>query len=572
MKIVTQLTDWPSPLHRASINSFGYGGANAHAILESVDSFLPGYNDTKRVLLPDDQMKLYILPFSGSTTQSLESRVTGLAQRINEGHHYDFGNLCHTLSERRTKLNKKGFLLASPPTAKNDFVVENLVTPKKTFPRLEFGFIFTGQGAQWPQMGKELVERYTAFSNTIEYLDSILKKLPEAPRWSIKDALLETAATSKIGDATFSQPLCTAVQIGIVKLLRLWGVEPSVVAGHSSGEIAAAYAAGLVSEAHAIIIAFYRGLVMGKITSKGCMLAVGMGPEDAKALLDRNPLKNELTIACVNSPESVTISGTVKATDGLAVELQGSGVFNRKLATGGRAYHSFLMAEVGAEYESLVTEAITSVPMPTSRPDDTSSVKFFSSVGRDTDALPLFSRETYHSIRPSYWRANLENPVQFSTAIKNIVSTGKYHLLEIGPHSALQLPIKQIRTFLALPEEDLPYTPTLIRGKDADVCMKSLAGQLFLSGNDVDFLAVNSTDLDGRKDIVAVVHDLPPYQWSYSQLLWNEPRSSNELRNRKYVRHELLGSEVPASNGIERCWRNIIRPAEAPWILDHKVS
>ena len=230
------------------------------------------------------------------------------------------------------------------------------------------------------------------------------------------------------------------------------------------------------------------------------------------------------------------------------------------------------MEEVGAEYESLITRAITGLPMPTSGPDDPSSVKFFSSVGRDTEALTCFSRETYHSIRPSYWRANLENPVQFSTAIKNIVGTGQYHLLEIGPHSALQLPVKQIRTFLGLPEDDLPYTPTLVRGKDADVCMKTLAGQLFLSGNYVDFLAVNSTDFDGKKNNVSVVHDLPPYHWSYSQLLWSEPRSSVDLRNRKYVRHELLGSEVPASNGIERCWRNIFKPAEVPWILDHKVS
>ena len=572
MKIVTQLTDWPTPLHRASINSFGYGGANAHAILESVDNFLPGYNTSKREVLPVDQTRLYVLPFSASTTQSLEARITSLAQRFNSGETYDFGNLCHTLADRRTQLSKKGFLLTTPSTAKGDFSLENLVTPKKIFPRLGFGFLFTGQGAQWPQMGKELLENYVLFSNTIDYLDSILQKLPEPPSWAMRDALLEPAATSKVGEAAFSQPLCTAVQIGIVKLLRAWGVEPTVVAGHSSGEIAAAYAAGLLSEAHAMIIAFYRGHVVSKITSKGCMLALGMGPEDAKALLDRMPFQKELCVACVNSPESVTISGTMKAIDGLVAELQGASVFTRKLATGGRAYHSFLMEEVGAEYETLINRAITSLPMPTSGPDDPSAVRFFSSVGRDTDALACFSRETHHSIRPSYWRANLENPVQFSTAIKNIIGTGQYHLLEIGPHSALQLPVKQIRSFSGVPEDDLPYTPTLVRGKDADVCLKSLAGQLSLSGHFVDFLAVNSTDFDGKKSNVSVVHDLPPYHWSYTQLLWNEPRSSIDLRNRKYVRHELLGSEMPAANGIERCWRNIFKPAEVPWLLDHKVS
>ena len=572
MRIVTQLTDWPTPLHRASINSFGYGGANAHAILESVDNFLPGYNTSKRTVIPEEPTRLYVLPFSASTIKALESSITNLAQRFIAGESYDFGNLCHTLSDRRTRLSKTGFLLASPTTAKQDFKPENLITPKKDTPRLNFGFIFTGQGAQWPQMGKELLESYILFSNTVDYLDSILQKLPEAPSWRLKDALLEPAATSKVSDAAFSQPLCTVVQIGLVKLLRTWGVEPSVVAGHSSGEIAAAYAAGLLSEAHAIIVAFYRGYVVNKITSKGCMLALGMGPEDAKALIDRLPLREELCVACVNSPESVTISGSLKAVDGVLAELQGSSTFARKLVTGGRAYHSYLMEEVGAEYERLITKAATSIPMPTSGVDDPSAVRFFSSVGRDSDALACFSRETHHSMRPSYWRANLENPVQFSTAIKNIVGTGQYHLLEIGPHSALQLPIKQIKSFSALPEEDLPYTPTLLRGKDADVCLKSLAGQLFLHGHFVNFLAVNGTDFDGRNNNVSVVHDLPPYPWSYSQLLWNEPRSSIDLRNRKYPRHELLGSEVPASNGIERCWRNIFKQAEVPWLLDHKVN
>lgn len=260
MKIVTQLTDWPTKLHRASVNSFGFGGANAHVILESTDSFLPGHNVSERTPLPSDQTKLYMLPFSGSTTQSLEARVTGLAHRLSAGDIYDFNNLCHTLADRRTRMSKKSFLLATPSTALQDFSVEKLVTPKAIFSPLEFGFIFTGQGAQWPQMGKELLERYVRFSDTIDYLDSVLQKLPEPPTWTIKDALIEPAATSKVGDAAFSQPLCTAVQLGIVNLLRDWGVEPSVVAGHSSGEIAAAYAAGLLSEAHAIIVAYYRAM------------------------------------------------------------------------------------------------------------------------------------------------------------------------------------------------------------------------------------------------------------------------------------------------------------------------
>ena len=102
--------------------------------------------------------------------------------------------------------------------------------------------------------------------------------------------------------------------------------------------------------------------------------------------------------------------------------------------------------------------------------------------------------------------------------------------------------------------------------------MKALAGELYLSGHQIDFLEVNNTQFDGDKNNAAVINDLPHYHWSYTQLLWNEPRSSIDLRNRKYVRHELLGSETAAANGIERCWRNIFKPSEVPWIDDHRVS
>ena len=572
MQVVTKLTNWPTQLHRASINSFGYGGANAHAILESVDSFLPGYNDARKERFTPDKNKLYALPLSGSTTRSLEARIVDLAKRFAEGESYDFGDLTYTLADRHSKLSTRGYLLATESTARTDFSVDKLIIPKGTTTRLEFGFIFTGQGAQWPQMGKELLENYPSFANTIDYLDSVLKTLPEAPSWTIKDSLLEPAATSKIADAGFSQPLCTAVQVGIVKLLQSWAVEPSVVVGHSSGEIAAAFATGLLSEAHAIIVAFYRGYTVNKITSNGGMLAVGMDVDGAETLIDQLFLGQEICVACVNSPESVTVSGSSKSIEELMGELQGRGVFARKLATGAKGYHSFLMKEIGAEYESLVSKAVTGLPMPSEQAENKGAVRFFSTVGEGSDALATFSRETTHLLRPDYWRANLENPVQFHKAIKNIAGTGNYHLIEIGPHSALQLPIKQIRSFLGLSDDDLPYSPTLLRGKNADICMKNLAGELYLSRHPVDFLAVNDIRPPSHKNGASVVHDLPPYHWSYGPLLWNEPRSSIDLRNRKYVRHELLGSETLAANGIERCWRNILKPSEVPWMEDHRVS
>ena len=135
-------------------------------------------------------------------------------------------------------------------------------------------------------MGAELFEQYPVFAKTIDHLDSVLRGIPEAPSWTIKEALLEPAATSKVGDAAFSQPLCTAIQLGITKLLQSWDVKPKVVAGHSSGKIAAAFATGLLTEAQAIIVAFYRGYAVSKITSDGCMLAVGTNADATEMMVD----------------------------------------------------------------------------------------------------------------------------------------------------------------------------------------------------------------------------------------------------------------------------------------------
>ena len=134
-------------------------------------------------------------------------------------------------------------------------------------------------------MGRRLLDKSPVFAKTIDYLDSVLRALPEAPSWTIKEALLEPAATSKLGDAALSQTFCTAVQLGIINRLYSWNIKPVVVVGYSSGEIAAAYAADLLTEAQAIVIAFYRGYAVSKISYNGNMLAVGMSA-DAAVVLD----------------------------------------------------------------------------------------------------------------------------------------------------------------------------------------------------------------------------------------------------------------------------------------------
>ena len=131
MRIVMKTCAWPSSVHRASINSFGYGGANAHAILESVDTFLPGYNEAHQERLTSDSTKTFILPFSASARQSLEAQIIDLARQLHEGQRYDWGDLCYTLADRRSNLVEKGFLLASEASFASDIAIEKLNVPNK---------------------------------------------------------------------------------------------------------------------------------------------------------------------------------------------------------------------------------------------------------------------------------------------------------------------------------------------------------------------------------------------------------------------------------------------------------
>lgn len=369
-----------------------------------------------------------------------------------------------------------------------------------------------------------------------------------------------------IHDVTRSQPLCTAIQVALVQFLERWGLKPTTVAGHSSGEIAAAYTAGLLTAPQAIIIAYYRGHVVGKNTLKGSMMAAGMDQEVAQETIDSLGLQGSVVVACVNSPESVTLSGDEAGIEKVLQHLQGQGTFARKLNTGGRAYHSHHMKAIGEEYQRLLEIALLQYPQPVS---SNSNIRMISSVLGATAPRKL---------GPSYWRKNLESPVLFYQAIEEMAITANQHIVEIGPHSALQLPIKQIRTKLAILEDQLKYSTALTRGKNAVSCVLSLAGNLFLHGHSIDFARVNAVDLPGSKvsvDVSALektIVDLPAYKWKYDNLLHYEPRVSQEFRNRKYPHHDLLGSQLHGGDGVGLTWRNLLRIKDVPWLEDHKAS
>jgi NADPH:quinone reductase-like Zn-dependent oxidoreductase/malonyl CoA-acyl carrier protein transacylase len=413
-------------------------------------------------------------------------------------------------------------------------------------------------------MCKELFVEFPIFRNTVAEMDSVLQSLPHSPVWTLREAILEPKGTSNIMDPTQSQPTCTAIQVALVKLLDSWRIAPSAVLGHSSGEIAAAFAAGFISSAQAITIAYYRGYVVGKNILDGAMMAAGLSSDEANKIIAALQLTRQIRVACVNSPESVTVSGDASAIEVLLKHLQAEGKFARKLQTGGRAYHSHHMLTFGDEYQRLLE--VTKIGEPSSKMP--LGAIWVSSVTGE-----IISKD---SVGPSYWRKNLENPVEFAKAVTRLSQEGTYHLIELGPHSALELPVKQIRTKLNISEETMPYSSAIVRNKDAVECVLNMAGRLYLHGSPISFDRVNESIQEGNRGSklsYRVLHDLPAYRWTYAESpLWHESRSSSELRTRTHRRHELLGAKIPAGNGLEISWKNLLRVEDVPWLKDHKLE
>ncbi|KAF8846720.1 hypothetical protein BDZ45DRAFT_755700 [Acephala macrosclerotiorum] len=427
--------------------------------------------------------------------------------------------------------NVFGEVAISAPTSFELIEVFNAgkCSPARETKAPRIGFIFTGQGAQWNAMGRELYEQYPVFAATVDACDKCLAAFG-AP-FSLFYELSKDAESSNINDANISQPACTAVQLALTDLLRAWSIYPSAATGHLSGEIGAAYAAGILPLDACMAISYYRGMVALDLKTKfsnlkGSMMAVGGSQEEIAPLIKQ--LKNrEVRVACFNSPTSLTISGDEPAVDELQVLLEQRQMFNRKL-------------QVDACLHWL-------------EPPKNTAVKFHSSLlGHAVDGSTL---------QPSYWVANLTQAVRFSEALTTMLGpanghkTGVNMLVELGPHSALAGPV--------------PYASALIRKKDAVRTAVDLAGALFGKGVTVNIGAVNFPK-PGKPPALLV--DLPRYPWNHSNKYWHEGRMQQKHKTRTTPRNDILGAEAIYSNDLEPTWRNIVRTDDLPWLQHHKTQ
>lgn len=381
------------------------------------------------------------------------------------------------------------------------------------------------------------------FLNTIRRLDGYLQYVcDEVPQWTLEGQLRQSGNKERLDAAELAQPLTTAIQIALVDALASKGLCPAAVVGHSSGEIAAAYAAGAITAKEAMLIAMYRGVAATTQTKPGAMAAVGLSWAQTE-----NHLVPNVGIACDNSPNSVTISGDTDAVEMVITRVRNSGtnILARKLQVD-KAYHSHHMTEVWDHYHSLLVNCIGEKRV---------TKLFFSSV---TGGLVDFG------LGPEYWQKNMESPVLFKSAVSQILRHrigANAVFLEVGPHSALAGPLRQT---LAHKGSKASYIPTMVRSRDCSETFLSALGSLW--SLQVPFA------LEALFPSGSCLTDLPPYPWDHEESYWYESRLSKEFRQRKYQYCDLLGSRVLESTDLEPSWRNVFHLDNAPWVRDHKVE
>ncbi|KAI9054258.1 hypothetical protein LZ554_001426 [Drepanopeziza brunnea f. sp. 'monogermtubi'] len=580
LALATETQAWPAPPagqpRRASVNCFGFGGTNAHAIVES---YSPAPALHRKQLMPASTQTPMAIPLvlSANNEASLATMVSNYRDFIASNDQINLNDLAWTLQNRRSELALKvtfagpsreallanmtaiiGKTQQSPPAA-----IGTRCDHRSKSPRI-LG-VFTGQGAQWANMGRELVLSSSMAKASVVHLDAALAELPDGPAWTLEDVICDKQAGKRIDEAEFSQPVCTAVQVMLVDILRSVGHKFTTVVGHSSGEIGAAYAAGVVSASEAIKIAYYRGLhtklAQGPSGKEGTMLAAGLSHEDADEFCAQPALSGRIQVAASNAPESVTLSGDIDAIKEAKIILDDRGIFARALKVN-KAYHSQHMNPVSVPYMASLRACLINPKLPSD------GCTWVSSVTGD----PIIDEVDLKALKSVYWKDNMLKPVLFSTAVEQAVLGEEPFdfAIEVGPHTALKGPFLQ--TYKAATGVSLPYGGTLARFTNDIAAMSNCLGGLM---NHVAPSALTTSEyIQSFQSGVApaLATGLPTYAWDHSQIYWGETRYSRKYRQRSKPRHDLLGAQLPDDLEHDMRYRNTIRVSETPWLAGHKVQ
>jgi acyl transferase domain-containing protein len=533
-----RLADRTMPLGKSDqtvyvgINSFGYGGTNAHALLSSappIDELAPSAPTTGD----------YIVPLSAQSEPALKELATSFRERLaDEG--ADLSDFAYSAAVRRGHLSERlavvGRDRASLLAALDGFLTagrgDAIDTGKAPYAGTDRPvFVFTGMGPQWWGMGQELWRTEPVYQQAAREIDAIFRNIAG---FSVLEEMLKDEASSRITETQIAQPANFLIQVGLTRLLASYGIEPGAVVGHSVGEVSAAHVAGVLSLEDAIRVSHHRSRIQKKAAGTGLMLAVGLPEETVLPLLEG--MEDAVSIAAVNSPSGVTLAGRTEQIQELAALFTDQGVFNRLLQVE-VPYHSPMMVPLKEE----LLDCLAVI-----RPGQAQ--------------IPLYSTVTGQRVEgiaydAPYWYRNVRQPAHFAKAIRSLLDDDCRIFLEIGPHPVLSASLKEC---FAHARQDARSVETLRRNQPEKARVISSVAGLYVAGGRVDWSRCYP-----RSNLVR----LPNYPWQREHL-WTESDLARGDRLRD-PEHPLLGlqtsSPVPS-------WEAELNRNYLPYIDDHKID
>nr|WP_296778300.1 type I polyketide synthase [Rhodococcus sp. (in: high G+C Gram-positive bacteria)] len=545
IRIPTELEPFPDHYDRpvVAINGFGYGGTNAHVVMDTA----PPAETAEARPLP-----LRLFPLSARTdaavralanslADSLDSLVAdtdpGSADRIvraftaaawtRRAHHPVRASLSFTDSaDLLTELRE----FASGTGSTSHVVDTTGAAPV---------FVFSGMGPQWWGMARELLHAGGEFARTAQIVDDAFI---EIAGWSIIEELCRDEEHSRVTDTEVAQPANFLVQVGLVAELRAAGIEPETVVGHSVGEVSAAYVSGALSLHDALLVSCHRARLQATTAGSGSMLAVDLSEADALAYLAAagEDMAAHVSVAAINSPTAVTLAGDAPHLTTLAEALTDGGFFAKRLQVE-VPYHSHLMDPILADVADRLKNLDPQVP-----------------------ELSLFSTVTAQEVtgaqwNAAYWCDNVRKPVRFADTVSALIGRGHRVFLEIGPHPVLSGNIREILIRTGDPGTSIG---TLVRKESDAASLDTALSNLYAAGSfDGSVFAAENSPASPHMS-------LPAYPWQKTRV-WTEDAASIADRMGTDTVYPMLGDRTSAAASE---WQAELAVSQLPWLQDHVVD
>lgn len=527
----------PIPLHdlnlptKIAINSFGYGGTNAHLILGTPTTSISAGKTGSET--PDKSERL--LPITARDADALRARSEQFLHLL-ESDTVDLDDLLYTASRRRSHLSHRlavwGSSKQALKTALRDHLDGNTPEGCASGERMSQGqadvvFIYTGMGPQWHGMGRELFQDNAVFRDTLTKADQVFQTIAG---FSILDEMLRDEEESQIKRTEFAQPANLMLQMGLTAVLKAEGILPAAVVGHSVGEVASAWASGMLSLEDALRVSCYRSRIQATTAGMGKMLAVGLSEADAAELIA--PYGELVSLAAINSPSSVTVAGDADSLEAIQTLATERKVFAKMLDVA-VPYHSPVMEQLKPELRTQLASLEPQAP-----------------------AIPLYSTvtgsRTGHTVNSrffdaEYWCDNVRDPVHFADAVRSLLSDGYTLFVEVGPHPVLRRAIEEV---FKEQNADAKVISTLRMQKPELPAVKQAIADVFTSGGQLDWSL-----REPRGQLIS----LPTYPWQ-RKTLWRE--SLWQAKDRL----ESPADPLCDVNGIDL---NLMR---LNYLFDHKVD